>query len=75
MAEEANQRDIAAGRLTAEDYAANFADLHSPLNRHQAVVEAERCYFCDGSPCTTACPNVIDIPMFIRHIANGKPRG
>lgn len=25
MAKEANQRDIAAGRLTADEYAANFA--------------------------------------------------
>ncbi len=75
MARDANRRDVAAGRLTAEDYAANFADLHPPLNRHQAVVEAERCYFCDGAPCTTACPTGIDIPMFIRQIATGNPRG
>ncbi len=75
MAKDANRRDVAAGRLTAEDYAANFADLHPPLNRHQAVVEAERCYFCDGAPCTTACPTGIDIPMFIRQIATGNPRG
>jgi glutamate synthase (NADPH/NADH) small chain len=45
------------------------------LNRHQAVVEADRCYFCDGAPCTTACPTGIDIPMFIRQIATGNPRG
>ena len=75
MAKDANQRDVAAGRLTAEDYTANFADLHSPLNRHQAVVEAERCYFCEGAPCTTACPTGIDIPMFIRQIATGNPHG
>ena len=42
MAKDANQRDIAAGRLTADEYAANFADLLAPLNRHQAVVEADR---------------------------------
>ncbi len=75
MAKDANQRDIAAGRLTADEYAANFADLHAPLNRHQAVVEADRCYFCDDAPCTTACPTRIDIPMFIRQIATGNPRG
>ena len=75
MAKDANQRDIAAGRLTADEYAANFADLHAPLNRHQAVVEADRCYFCDDAPCTTACPTGIDIPMFIRQIATGNPHG
>ncbi len=75
MAKDANQRDVAAGRLTADEYAANFADLHAPLNRHQAVVEADRCYFCDDAPCTTACPTGIDIPMFIRQIATGNPHG
>ncbi len=75
MAKDANQRDIAAGRLTADEYAANFADLHAPLNRHQAVVEADRCYFCDDAPCTTACPTGIDIPMFVRQIATGNPHG
>ncbi len=67
--------DIAAGRLSAAEYAANFADLHAPLNDHQALVEADRCYFCDGAPCTTACPTGIDIPMFIHQILTGNPKG
>ncbi len=75
MGEERKRPDIAAGRLSAEAYAANFADLHPPLNRHQALVEAERCYFCHDAPCMTACPTSIDIPMFIRQIASGNPDG
>ena len=75
MAEDANQRDIAAGRLTAGEYAANFADLHAPLTAHQAAVEADRCYFCHDAPCTIACPTSIDIPMFVRQIAIGNPHG
>ena len=67
--------DIAAGRLSAAEYAANFADLHAPLNDHRALIEADRCYFCDGAPCTTACPTGIDIPMFIRQISTGNPKG
>ena len=67
--------DIAAGRLSPEAYAANFADLHPPLNSHQALVEAERCYFCHDAPCMQACPTSIDIPMFIRQIASGNPKG
>jgi len=67
--------DIAASRLSAAEYAANFADLHAPLDDHQALIEADRCYFCDGAPCTTACPTGIDIPMFIRQISTGNPKG
>ncbi len=64
---------IAAGRLEPMAYAGNFADLHPPLSRHEAVVEAERCYFCYDAPCMTACPTAIDIPLFIRQIAGGQP--
>lgn len=52
----------------------NF-DLHAPLTGHQALVEAERCYFCFDAPCTTACPTSIDIPLFVRQIATGNPLG
>jgi glutamate synthase (NADPH/NADH) small chain len=67
--------DISSGRLTPEEYAANFSDLHPPLDRHQAFVEADRCYFCYDAPCTRACPTGIDIPMFIREIATDNPKG
>ena len=66
---------IKAGRLPPEQYAKNFADLHAPLSRHEAAVEADRCYFCYDAPCITACPTGIDIPMFIRQIAAGNPKG
>ena len=67
--------DIARGRLRPEDYARNFADLHPPLVTHQAFVEADRCYFCYDAPCVTACPTSIDIPLFIREILTGNPKG
>ena len=66
--------DIRAGRLSAEDYIENFADLHPPLTAHEAHVEADRCYFCYDAPCTIACPTSIDIPMFIRQISAGQPK-
>ncbi|MGL4294613.1 MAG: dihydropyrimidine dehydrogenase, partial [Aestuariivirga sp.] len=66
--------DISGKRLTRQDYAANFADLHPPLNDHEALVEADRCYFCHDAPCMTACPTSIDIPMFIREIQAGHPK-
>jgi dihydropyrimidine dehydrogenase (NAD+) subunit PreT len=67
--------DIAAGRLDGESLKANFADLHPPLTRHEARVEAERCYFCFDAPCQQACPTSIDIPLFIRQIAAGNRVG
>ena len=66
---------VAAGRLTAEEYSANFADIHPPLSAHEALVEAQRCYFCHDAPCMNACPTRIDVPLFIRQIATGNPKG
>ncbi len=65
---------LAAGRLPPETIAANFAELTPPLSAHEALVAAERCYFCHDAPCVAACPTAIDIPMFIRQIAAGRPR-
>ena len=75
MAAEALQEGIAAGRLSPGQYAENFADLHAPLTQHEALVEADRCYFCFDAPCMNACPTSIDIPLFIREIDTGNPLG
>ncbi|OHV84475.1 NAD(P)-dependent oxidoreductase [Rhizobium sp. LCM 4573] len=66
---------IEAGRLTPAEYETNFADLHPRLDKHEALVAADRCYFCYDAPCMTACPTSIDIPMFIRQISTGNPLG
>ncbi|MCR9108380.1 NAD(P)-dependent oxidoreductase [Marivita sp. XM-24bin2] len=62
---------IVSGRLDADALSAGFADLHAPLTDHEALVAADRCYFCHDAPCITACPTDIDIPLFIRQIATG----
>jgi glutamate synthase (NADPH/NADH) small chain len=64
---------IVAGRLPAQSYLDNFADHTDPLDKHEARVAADRCYFCHDAPCMTACPTSIDIPLFIRQIATGTP--
>lgn len=66
---------VVAGRLDVSDIEDNFQDLHPPLSTHEAVVAADRCYFCHDAPCVTACPTSIDIPMFIRQISTGNPQG
>jgi dihydropyrimidine dehydrogenase (NAD+) subunit PreT len=69
------RRDVQAGRLDADQYDRNFTDLHAPLSDHEALVEADRCYFCYDAPCMNACPTSIDIPLFIRQIATDNPNG
>ncbi|MGP1358721.1 NAD(P)-dependent oxidoreductase [Roseicyclus sp.] len=64
---------IAPARLDRAELETNFSDLHPPLDGHEALVAADRCYFCHDAPCITACPTSIDIPLFIRQIATGTP--
>ncbi len=64
---------VIAGRLPPADLGRNFADAAPRLDRHEAMVAADRCYFCHDAPCMTACPTTIDIPLFIRQIATGTP--
>jgi len=52
-----------------------FPELHPPFARPAALVEANRCLFCFDAPCTAACPTHIDVPRFIKKIANENVRG
>lgn len=64
---------LAGHRISAELCRENFKDLVAPLHPNEARVAAERCLFCYDAPCVAACPTEIDIPLFIRQIANGLP--
>lgn len=64
---------IQPGRLLPDAYAAHFDDLYPVYDPHEAMVAADRCYFCHDAPCITACPTEIDIPLFIRQIQAGQP--
>jgi dihydropyrimidine dehydrogenase (NAD+) subunit PreT len=59
--------------MPADTPASAMAELQPPLTAQQAVVEAQRCLFCFDAPCIRACPTGIDVPTFIRKIANGNP--
>ena len=69
------QADIKPGRLSNAEIEANFSDMHPPLGRPEALIEADRCYFCFDAPCTTACPTGIDIPGFIQKIRSNNVKG
>jgi len=67
--------NIRSGRLSKQEIDRNFGDLHPPLARSEALIAADRCYFCYDAPCTTACPTGIDIPGFIQKIRSDNIRG
>ncbi|CAM8672104.1 GltD NADPH-dependent glutamate synthase beta chain and related oxidoreductases [Comamonadaceae bacterium] len=67
--------DVRAGRLATEEYAKRFADATPRFTASQALLEAERCLYCFDAPCATACPTSIDVPSFIKRIADGNLRG
>jgi glutamate synthase (NADPH/NADH) small chain len=69
------QPDVKPGRLSACQYTDNFSDAHPALTSVQALIEAERCYYCFDAPCVNACPTGIDIPSFIRRIGEDNLRG
>ena len=67
--------DVRGRRLSDTEIAGNFGDMHPPLSRPEALIEADRCYFCYDAPCTTACPTAIDIPGFIQKIRSDNIKG
>ena len=69
------RNDIKKSRLSEKEYSENFGEIHPPFNKHEALVEGDRCYYCYDAPCIEACPTGINIPLFIRQITSGNPEG
>jgi dihydropyrimidine dehydrogenase (NAD+) subunit PreT len=67
---------IANNRLSKEQYAENFSDIHPPFETADAaLVEANRCLFCYDAPCTKSCPTGINVPKFIKQISTDNIKG
>jgi dihydropyrimidine dehydrogenase (NAD+) subunit PreT len=67
---------ILNNRLTKEQYAENFSDIHPPFETHNAaLVEANRCLFCYDAPCIKSCPTGINVPKFIKQITTDNIKG
>jgi len=67
--------NIKSHRLSKKEIDDNFSDLHAPLSAIEALIEADRCYFCYDAPCTKACPSDIDVPGFIQSIRSNNLTG
>ena len=59
--------------LGAETAARNMEEKAPRYAPQEALIEANRCLFCFDAPCIMACPTGIDIPSFIKKIANQNP--
>lgn len=67
---------IQNNRLSQQQYAENFSDIHPPFEtKDAALVEANRCLFCYDAPCMKSCPTGIDVPKFIKQIATENIKG
>ncbi len=53
----------------------NFSEVALGYSFENAVNEARRCLECKHRPCVGACPVCIDIPGFIRRVAEGDMEG
>ena len=52
--------------------AANFEEVCLGYNKEEAMAEATRCIQCNNPQCVKGCPVNIDIPGFIKELAEGN---
>ncbi|MEA4883063.1 MAG: NAD(P)-dependent oxidoreductase [Clostridia bacterium] len=61
--------------ISMAERVSSMAEVKRGLKPHQALAEAARCLFCHDAPCVKGCPVGIDIPGFIRRIAQRNTIG
>ncbi|MFQ5442114.1 MAG: NADPH-dependent glutamate synthase [Thermodesulfobacteriota bacterium] len=77
MASEDNKGKIKGQRVPMSEQppmerVRNFYEVPYGYTEEQAIEEAKRCIQCKKPLCVGGCPVNIDIPWFIRYIAEGK---
>jgi len=56
----------------AEERVRNFDEVALGYTPEQAIEEASRCTGCKRSPCISGCPVAIDVPAFVKMVAEGR---
>jgi len=59
-------------RQRPEERVGNFLEVALGYTEEQAIEEAKRCLQCPKRPCVDGCPVAIQIPEFIKMIAQGR---
>lgn len=58
--------------LAPEVRTKNFMEVALGYTKEQAIDEAKRCLHCKHKPCISGCPVSINIPDFIKEVAEGN---
>ncbi len=70
---EANQQQVCnAFGLSAKRAHLGFEEVEKGINAGEAMAEAKRCLQCKAPRCVEGCPVRVDIPRFMKSIADGK---
>ena len=56
----------------AVDRSRNFREVNFGFTEQLAMFEAQRCLQCKDPKCTAGCPVLVNIPRFIRFVAEGN---
>ncbi|MDP3804814.1 MAG: hypothetical protein Q8Q87_04610, partial [Candidatus Omnitrophota bacterium] len=56
----------------SDERAKNFNEVALGLSEEEAVREAKRCLQCKKAACVSGCPVEIDIPAFIKYVAESE---
>jgi glutamate synthase (NADPH/NADH) small chain len=59
----------------ASDRNRNFQEVNFGFTEQIAILEAQRCIQCKEPKCMTGCPVMVNIPHFIRFVADGDLAG
>lgn len=52
----------------------NFEEVSRGFTKESALAEAKRCLLCKNKPCVKGCPVGVQIPEFIKFLADGDPK-